>query len=182
MPDQIDFITSVALILVMVGGTVAIGIATGYPAAVWIGNRLGDFLSFLPRERFDVAPPPLGIAAAKAAKGDLAGAVDSYEEMLAEHPGDREIYIRLIELLLGPLDQVERGEEVLRQGLRELPDERDREVLVKVCAALKNGSHRPYRYLDYHADPRPEGSIPPSLVRHQQFSPSEQSDEEARGI
>lgn len=166
MFEKIDLFTGIILIFVTIGGGTLIGIATGCPFATWIGNRVGDFLSFLPRERFEVAPPPLGIAASKAANGDLAGAVDSYESMLADHPGDREIYIRLIELLLGPLDREKRGEEILRQGLRQLPDERDREILVNVSAALRNGTHRPYRYLDYHADPRPEGSIPPPL-----FSP-----------
>lgn len=164
MFEKIDLLTGIILIFVTIGGGTLIGIATGYPVATWLGQRLADFLSFLPRERFEVAPPPLGIAASKAANGDLAGAVDSYQSMLVDHPGDREIYIRLIELLLGPLDRVERGEEILRQGLRHLSDPRDREVLVKVSAALRNGSHRPYRYLDYHADPRPENSIPPPLI------------------
>ncbi|WP_193210935.1 hypothetical protein [Luteolibacter marinus] len=161
--EQVGFIGSVGLILLMIGGVAAIGIATGYPASLWISARLADLLSFLPRERFDAPQPPLGIGAARAAQGDFEGAVDAYEEMRERHPEVREIHVRLLEIVLGPLDDPIRGEAILQRGLAALQSEDDRAVLRKVSEAIRSGDRRPFAYLTAGPQTRPAGVNPPPL-------------------
>ncbi len=147
------FIEYVPQVCLMVGLVAAIGIALGYPFAHLIGGRLAEFLSFLPREKFLKPQPALGIPATKASRGDLQGAVESYEELLLEHPHEREIYYRLLEIVMGPLHDEEYGEEVLRRGLANLKLESEKTVLLNLHDSIRSGSYHPFKHLDPQQQP-----------------------------
>lgn len=140
-------------VCLMVVAACTIGIIVGYPAAHWIGGKMAAFLTFQPQERFAKAQPALGIPSAKAMGGDLQGAVDGYEELLTAHPHEREIHFRLLELSLGPMRSEEYGERVLQRGLASLPDKADRAALLTLAREIREGSYRPYHFLE--SDPAP---------------------------
>ncbi|RYD48199.1 MAG: hypothetical protein EOP85_04035 [Verrucomicrobiaceae bacterium] len=158
-----NIIEAFSKVTMMVSGVCIVGIIVGYPAAHWIGKRVASFLTFLPTERFSKAPPALGIPATKVMRGDLHGAVDSYEELLLSHPQDKEIYMRLLEVVLGPLKMDEYGENVLRRGMATLKDPSDRRALKKLYQAIRSGDYHPLQ----HLEPRPpvEVKILPPLFR-----------------
>lgn len=150
----------------MVCGVCILGIILGYPAAHVIGKKVAEFLSFLPTERFTKAPPALGIPATKAMRGDLHGAVDSYEELLLSYPHEKEIYFRLLEVVLGPLKMEEYGENVLQRGLANLQGESERAALLNLSHAIRSGDYHPLQ----HLEPKPplEVKILPPLFQRAQ--------------
>lgn len=157
-------------VCLIIAGTCLIGMMIGYPAAHWIGGKVAAFLSFLPQERFAKPEPALGIPAAKAMRGDLQGAVESYEQLLATHPREKEIHFRLIELLLGPMHAEERGEQALQRGLANLTEAADRAALLTIAREIREGSYHPYGFLDHGPAPKPPGTTvfaphPPRLVK-----------------
>lgn len=147
----------------MVCGVCTIGIIAGYFAAQVIGKKVAEFMTFLPMDRFTKAPPALGIPATKAMRGDLHGAVNSYEELLLAHPHEKEIYLRLLEVVLGPLKMEEYGENVLQRGLVNLKDESGRQALLLLSEAIRSGDYHPLQ----HLEPRPplEVKILPPLFQ-----------------
>lgn len=135
------------VVCLMVAIACAIGIATGYPAAHWIGQKFAEVLSCLPTEKFLKAPPALGIPATRAIRGDLEGAVEGYEDLLLEHPHEKEIYFRLLEIALGPMHASEYGDDVLQRGLMNLQGGSERLALLRFSQELKNGEFRPFKHL-----------------------------------
>ena len=149
------------MVILIVGICCAIGIAIGYPAAQWLGARFAEILSCLPKEKFSKPQPALGIPASKAVRGDLAGAVEGYEMLLLSHPEEKEIYCRLLEIVLGPMKLNEYGEDVLQRGMKNLTTDGERLVLLKLSQSLKNGEYHPFKYLEN--DGAPEIKILPPL-------------------
>ncbi len=147
MSGTAEFLEAFVKILLMVAGCVVVGIAAGYPAAHWIGRKFAEILSCLPMEKFAKPQPALGIPATKAIRGDLEGAVESYEELLLEHPQEREIYFRLLEIALGPMHSPEYGDDVLQRGLLNLTGESERLALLHFSQELRNDEFRPFKYL-----------------------------------
>ena len=147
------FIEHVPKVILMVCICCVIGIAIGYPAAQWLGAKFAEILSCLPKEKFSKPQPALGIPASKAVRGDLAGAVEGYEALLLSHPKDKEIYFRLLEIVLGPMKLEDYGEEILQRGLENLATEGERLVLIKLSLSLRNGDYHPFKYLEHDAPP-----------------------------
>ncbi|RYD22493.1 MAG: hypothetical protein EOP88_07865 [Verrucomicrobiaceae bacterium] len=158
-----DVLLQMPKVIFMVCGVCTIGIIVGWFAAQVMGKKVADFLTFLPTERFATAPPAMGIPASKAMSGDLHGAVDSYEELLLKYPHDKEIYFRLLEVVLGPLKMEAYGENVLQRGFANLEKEADRKNLRDLCDAIRSGDYHPLQ----HLEPRPllEVKILPPLFR-----------------
>jgi len=140
---MIAFVDQVPKVIFMVCGVCTLGILAGYPAAHWIGRKMGEFLSCLPAERFAKATPLFGIPRTMAMRGDLPGAVAKYEEMLLIYPAERELYYRLYEIVLGRLNDPSRAADVLQRAMQNLPHEHDREVLLDLQAEIINGSYHP---------------------------------------
>ncbi|MEO5915309.1 MAG: hypothetical protein ABIS50_13835 [Luteolibacter sp.] len=147
--DSVSFIQAFLVVLMMVTGCVVIGIATGYPAAHWIGRKFAELLSCLPTEKFAKAQPAYGIPASKAIRGDLEGAMESYEQLLLDHPQEKQIYLRMLEIAFGPLHAPEYGEDILQRGLKNLTGEADRAALYHLSLAIQNGEFTPFKYLDH---------------------------------
>lgn len=156
-----DILQVLPFVILMVCTCCVIGIATGYPAAQWLGARLAEILSCLPKEKFSKPQPALGIPASKAVRGDLAGAVEGYEVLLLSHPEEKEIYCRLLEIVLGPMKLDEYGEDVLQRGMKNLATDGERLVLLKLSQSLRNGEYHPFQYLEH--DAAPEIKILPPL-------------------
>ena len=129
----------------------AIGIGIGYPAAQWLGARCAEILSCLPKEKFSEPQPALGIPASKAVRGDLEGAVEGYETLLLSHPKDKEIYCRLLEIVLGPMKLEEYGDEILQRAMKNLANDGERLMLLKLSQSLRNGEYHPFKYLEQNA-------------------------------
>lgn len=155
------FIEHVPKVILLVCLCCVIGIAIGYPAAHWLGARLADILTFLPKDKFAEPQPALGIPASMAVRGDLEGAVAGYEALLLKHPKEKEIYCRLLEIVLGPMKLDDYGEDVLQRGLKNLATDGERLVLVKLGQSLRNGEYHPFKH--FERDAPPEIKILPPL-------------------
>ena len=140
---MIAFIDQVPKVTCMVCGVCTLGILAGWPAALWIGRKMAEFLSGLPTARF-VRPSPLfGIPRSMAMRGDLHGAVAKYEEMLLEYPAERELYYRLYEIVLGRLGDPSHAADILQRAMQNLPHEHDREVMRELQSEIISGSYHP---------------------------------------
>jgi hypothetical protein len=146
---DLGLLGSFAVMFIIAGIIGLIGITLGYPAAHWIGEKVANIFSCLPTEKYDRVLPALGIPASKAVRGDLLGAIDGYENLLIDYPQEEEIYSRLLEITLGPMNMPEYGEEVLQRGLLNLKLESEQIALLKFSQAIKNGDFRPLRHLNY---------------------------------
>ncbi|MBK1883914.1 hypothetical protein JIN85_15960 [Luteolibacter pohnpeiensis] len=138
---------AIGMLIILVAMIAAIGIATGYPAALWIGDKVAEFISCLPNERFAVAPPIMGPPASKAIRGDLQEALADYEALLENYPDEPEIYRKIIELTLGPMNQSELAEDYLHLAMENLQDAKDRSRLIKLAASIKSGEYCPFQHL-----------------------------------
>jgi hypothetical protein len=156
-----EILQALPIVILVVCICCVIGIAIGYPAAQWLGARIAGILSCLPKEKFSEPQPALGIPASKAVRGDLSGAVEGYELLLLSHPKEKEIYCRLLEIVLGPMKLDEYGEDILRRGMENLASDGERLVLIKLSLSLRNGEYHPFKYLEH--DAAPEIKILPPL-------------------
>jgi hypothetical protein len=161
------FVEEVPKVTFMVAGVCTLGILLGYPAAHWIGKKLGDYLSFLPTDRFARPQPALGIPKAKAMRGDLEGAAAAYEELLLIHPQEKEIHFRLLEVALGGLRREDYAERVLRRGLENLKLAGDRDALVKLGDSIRHGEYHPFHHLEPETPPEVK-ILPPLFQRAEQ--------------
>lgn len=139
MIAAVEIVEAFARLLLLMAGLIALGIFLGYPAAHWVGRKFAEVLSCLPAERFLRPQPALGIPASMAIHGDFVGAMESYEGLLLDHPAEKQIYFRMLEIALGPLHAVDYGEAILRRGLGNLPDEKVRASLIRHYEALCHG-------------------------------------------
>jgi hypothetical protein len=151
-----EYVETFARTLLIAAGLVALGICLGYPAAGWIGGKFAAVLSCLPTERFVRPEPAFGIPATLAIAGDFTGAMESYERLMVDHPAEKQIYFRMLEIALGPLHATDYAEDVLRRGLENLPDEKVRGSLVRHYEALRHGESVAYLHLpaDHSMTPR----------------------------
>lgn len=147
------FIEHIPKVILLVCLCCVIGIAIGYPAAHWLGARLAEILTFLPKDKFTEPQPALGIPATKAIRGDLEGAVAGYEALLIQYPKEKEIYCRLLEIVLGPMKLEEYGENVLQRGLKNLASDSERLVLLKLSQSIRNGEYHPFKHLEAYQPP-----------------------------
>lgn len=147
------FLEHVPKVILLVCLCCVIGIAIGYVAAQWFGARLAEILTFLPKEKFAAPQPAMGIPASMAVRGDLEGAVAGYEALLLSHPKEKEIYCRLLEIVLGPMKLDDYGEEILQRGFRNLATAGERLVLLKLSEDLRNGGYHPFKHLERAAPP-----------------------------
>lgn len=167
--DGLDFLFGFAVVFMIVAFCVVIGIAFGVPAARWLGNRVGQFLSGWSDEKYDIPPPRFAMAAAITAHGDLEDALAFYEDMLLTYPQEEQIYHRMLEIALGPLDRPGLAEEILSRGLAALEQPSQQAALVRQYEELKAGTHRPLAHLRKVEDarggafPQREMPAPPAL-------------------
>ena len=159
-----EILQTLPIVILTVCLCCAIGIAVGYPAAQWLGARCAEILSCLPKEKFSEPQPALGIPASKAVRGDLEGAVADYEALLLDHPANKELYCRLLEIVLGPMKREEYGEEILQRGIMNLANDGERLVILKLSQSLRNGEYHPFKHLVEH-DPVTVTKLPPLFGR-----------------
>ncbi|NJM37847.1 MAG: hypothetical protein HC845_08325 [Akkermansiaceae bacterium] len=148
-----NFIITFAKLLLIVSGIAICAAALGYPVAHWVGGKLATFLSCLPTEQYDQALPALGIPATKAIRGDLLGAMDGYENLLVDHPQNAEIYSRMLEIALGPMNMPEYGEKILKNGMLHLSSDTERAALLKLHQVIISGDFKPFKHLTYRPEP-----------------------------
>ena len=129
--DAAEVFTKVLWILYGLGGVVCLSIIVGWPTAQWLSERLAYFLSALPDEKYDVPPPRLAMAASLSAHGDLEGALTFYQKLMEDHPQEEEVYHRMLEIVLGPLDRPAQAEQILHRGLTTLEHPRAQAALVR---------------------------------------------------
>ena len=167
--DGLDLLFAFALVFLIVSSCVVLGIAFGIPAGRWLGNHVGQFLTGWSDEKYDIPPPRFAMAAAITASGDLEGALEFYEDMLLTYPQEEQIYHRMLEIALGPLDRPELAEEILSRGLAALEQSSQQAALVRQHEELKAGTHRPLAHLRKPDDerggafPQHEMPAPPPL-------------------
>lgn len=147
MLEEAQVYVGFAILLLIAGGCVLAGIAAGIPAAHWFGKKVADFLSFQPMEEFDKAQPAYGIASSKAMCGDLDGAMEFYEQLLLDHPREMEIYVRMLEITLGPMGGTAYAEDIMSRAMAALKVESDRVAIAKIFGMLRNGELRPFKHL-----------------------------------
>ncbi len=169
--DPAEVFTTVLWILYGLGGLTCIAVIVGWSAAQWLGERIAGFLSALPDEKYDTPPPRLAMAASLAAHGDLDGALAFYGTLMAEYPHEEEVYHRMLEIALGPLNRPELAEEILARGLSALEPGRAQVALVRLFGELEAGSYRPMGYLRKADDERGIACLPsrlsvPPVPRH----------------
>lgn len=68
------------------------------PVAGWIGDLMANL--FMPGERFSRPQPMYSIPESRMAAEDYAGALQAYEELAAEHPGEIAPHLRMMEIWL----------------------------------------------------------------------------------
>ncbi len=158
--DGLDFLFAFAMVFVIVALCVVVGIAFGLPVSRWLGNRVGQFLTGWSDEKYDIPPPRFAMAAAITAHGDLEDALAFYEEMLTTYPQEEQIYHRMLEIALGPLDRPGLAEEILSRGLAALEQPSQLAALVRQYEELRAGTHRPLAHLRKAEDTR-GGAFPP---------------------
>ena len=82
------------------------GLPFGFGGALIVLPRLLDLLAepfrslLYPVRRFDKPVPMYSIPESRRASGDYAGALEYYEKMELEYPGDIEVYRGMLELLV----------------------------------------------------------------------------------
>jgi hypothetical protein len=143
----------------IIGGICLVAILLAYPFAHWIGRWVANFLTFLPSEKFLRPPPALGIPRTLALRGDLEGALEGYEKLLTAHPQHLEIYIRLLEIALGPLAMESYGEDILQRGLANVTEPSSRAALIRLAHELRCGEFKPFKHLETHP-PQPAPKLP----------------------
>lgn len=167
--DGLDLLFAFALVFLIVAFCVAMGVAFGVPAARWLGDRVGQFLSGWSDEKYEVPPPRFAMAAAITAHGDLEDALAFYEEMLITYPQEEQIYHRMLEIALGPLDRPELAADILARGIAALEKGSQHAALERAYGELKAGTHRPLAHLRKAEDarggafPQHEMPAPPPL-------------------
>ncbi len=162
--DAVHVIFAFAKLLLIIGGIGLVSGALGYPVAHWISEKLAILFSCLPAEKYARALPALGIPAAKAIRGDLLGALDGYEKLLADHPQNAEIYSRLLEIALGPMNMPEYGEKILQNAMLSLSSDSERAALLKLREEIKSGDFKPLKHLNYRLKPDHRTELFPQAV------------------
>ena len=161
----ISFIEHVPFAIFSVVGVVAVGALLGYPVSRWISEKVADFLSFFPTTQFNEAVPLLSRGQTLAMQGQLAEAAAIYESFLEEHPDNLEIYINLVDLAYGPLDDHAYGSYIIQLGDEHLTP-RGQRVLRIHREAILRGELYPLQHLGWRKDQKtdhPEVSIPEAL-------------------
>jgi len=149
----------------IVAGLALGGIIFGIPIARWLGEKLGNILSFLPTEEFNKIQPLISQGIALGMQGRLHEAAFAYEKLLKTHPANLELYCHLLDLAFGPLNDHDYGEVLIKRGDRRL-NERGRNYLRLHRDHILTGRSYPLKHLGWRKDARkdhPEVAIPEAL-------------------
>jgi hypothetical protein len=158
--DVIVLISGVLLVLLI------IGISCGLPLGLWLSQKMTNVLMFLPTEKFARPVPQVGKAAGLAIRGEVEKAALLYESFLSDHPEEKELYLYLLELALGPLQDEAYAGKVLMRADENLEYESDREAVRQHAEILRRGELIPLRHLGWcqhtHGD-HPKVRVPEML-------------------
>lgn len=149
----------------MVAGLALGGIIFGIPIAKWIGEKIGDVLSFLPTEKFNKIQPLISQGVSLGMQGRLHEAAFVYERYLKKHPDNLDLYTHLLDLAFGPLNDYDYGEVIIKRSQKYL-NKRCRRVLKHHRDSILNGSYTPLKHLGWRKDTRndhPQVTIPEAL-------------------
>ena len=135
--------------LVMVGSALLFGILAGFPSALWISQKMTNFLMFTPTEKFKKPLPEMGRASTLALQGSVHEAAALYEEFLVDHSEMKEIYLCLVELALGPLQDEDYGDEVIARAEEALCYESDRAGVRQHAEAIRKRELLPLKHLGW---------------------------------
>jgi len=145
-----------------VGVCSILGVFFGVPLATWLGEKLATVISCFSAEKFTKAQPLIGHAATKAVRGDVVGAMSDYSRMSRQHPRNGEIYLRMMELAYGPLQQPELGDQILKRAMKKVRNSKERRSLKRLGLALKEGNLITHKHLGW-ASKLEHGIQPPLL-------------------
>ncbi|MGC6425678.1 MAG: hypothetical protein ACON5H_01630 [Akkermansiaceae bacterium] len=157
------FAKGVAMAFGMLGGALIIGIIAGLPSALWVSQKMTNFLMFTPTEKFKKPLPEMGRATTLALAGKVREATHLYEEFLLEHPEMKEIHLCLVELAFGPLQDEEYGNAIIARAERCLEFESDRDTVRHHAEVVRNQELIPLRHLGWcevSAQEQPDVGIP----------------------
>ncbi|YCM42834.1 hypothetical protein V2O64_16115 [Verrucomicrobiaceae bacterium 227] len=148
-----------------VAGLALLGIIFGIPTSYWISGKLANFLSFFPTTTFNRTVPLLSRGEALTMQGRVSEAAEIYESFLEEHSDNLDLYIHLVDLAFGPLNDHPYGNLIIKRGDEHLTP-RGQRVLRIHREAILSGELHPHQHLDWREDQKtdhPEVAIPESL-------------------
>jgi len=168
---NIAFVENAPFAIFTIGGLALLGIAIGIPFTHWISGIIANYLSFFPTTKFHRPVPLISRGQALSMQGKLSEAAQVYESLLIDHPDNLELYINLVDLAFGPLDDHAYGNDIIHQGDEHLTP-RGQRVLRIHREAILRGELTPLQHLGWQKDPKkdhPKVAIPEALKG--QFSP-----------
>ncbi|MDB4271172.1 hypothetical protein N9881_00445 [bacterium] len=162
----LGFLKMLVIAVGTVVGALIVGIACGLPVSFWISQKMADFLSFLPTEKFRKPTPQLGKAATLAMNGKIYEAAAEYESFLQDHPESKELYFYLVELAAGPLEDPGYVRNILERAEGALEYQSDVEALREHARAVQKRELIPLKHLNWCSCPqveRPQVAVPEIL-------------------
>lgn len=114
------------------------GLLFGLGGALIVFPKVTDFLSepfralIYPLRRFDKPVPMYSVPMSKRVKGDYTGALEYYEKMEVEYPGDMEIYRGMLELLVLEMKDPAKASQVFQRALRSLKTTDKKDGLARI--------------------------------------------------
>ena len=152
--------------LILIAVLILIGVAVGVPVSFWMSQKMANFLSFLPTEKFRKPTPLLGRAATLALAGKVSEAADQYESFLADHPQNKDLYFYLVELAAGPLQDPGYLKNILQRAENSLEYASDLQSLKEHARAIQKRELIPLKHLNWCKTPqvdRPDVVMPEIL-------------------
>lgn len=133
-------------LLVFAGLSVAIILAL--PASHWVSQKMANVLSFFSLEKLRRPPPLLSRGDALAMQGRVGDAFHVFRQYLKRHPRDLELYLRLIDLAYGPMQDAGLGDAIIAYGLKRL-DRRGKRIMKQRRNAIVLGDLYPLKHLGW---------------------------------
>lgn len=135
-----------------------LGVALGIPAALWLSQKITNFLTFTPTEKLRKPLPLMGQASTLAMQGDLEAATEKYEEFLFDFPEMKEIYLYLVELVIGPMKDEKYGDDILARASENLPYSSDLALLLSHADSIRKKELIPPKHLEWCDIPKSDHS------------------------
>ena len=125
------------------------------PIAQWLAEPIGSL--FWPRRYFDKPQPIYGIPQSLRVKGHPEEAMEAYERLANEFPGEVRPYTDRIEIAIVDLRDPDRAKAIFQQGIQRLTNPDDKDVLATVYAETltRLNIRAPHTPVPFPAKPRP---------------------------
>lgn len=116
---------------------------------------------FYPSRELEKPLPPYASAEAKVKKGEYAEAMEAYQRIALEYPGEIEPFIAMLHIAIFSLHDLARAAQVYEDGLRSLEREEQRLSLQRVYEAFRSTTEpkpewQQARTVKFEPKPRPK--------------------------